>query len=279
MSDSPTQRQFRFAVVAAPSADPECWVAQARRIETLGFDTLLVPDTTHTAAPLLAAAVAAATTTRLRVGSHVLAAPLRPPAVVAWEAQSLQSLTGGRFELGLGAGRPDAARDAALLGVAYGSPSDRITQVAATVSAVRARCGDRCPRVLIAGSGPRLLALAGRVADTVTLALGPRDGKAELAHAVSVVREAAGARFDDVELAMNLLTVGNGDLPSWVRLPQGAEVAELIAAGSVSVLSGTPAEMADALARRRDVYGVSYFSVNAGYAETFAPVVERLCGT
>ncbi|HEY6794681.1 MAG TPA: LLM class flavin-dependent oxidoreductase [Kineosporiaceae bacterium] len=278
MSDSATSRRFRFAVVAVPSADRDDWVAQARQVEELGYDTLLVPDTAHAAAPLLAAAVAAACTTSLRVGSYVLA-PLRPPGILAWEAQSLQVLTGDRFELGLGAGRPDAARDAAALGIGYASPSDRIAQVAATVSAVRARCGDRSPRILIAGSGSRLLALAGRVADTVALALGPRDGKAELAHAISTVREAAGPRFDDLELSMNLLAVGDGELPASARLPPGLDPAELMVAGSVSVLTGTPAEMAGTLSRRRDVHGVSYLAVSAGYAEIFAPVVERLAGS
>jgi probable F420-dependent oxidoreductase len=278
MTDSATQRRFRFAVVATPSTSGDGWVAQARRVEELGYDTLLVPDTTQVAAPLLAVAVAATSTTTLQVGSYVLAAPLRPPGVLAWEAQSLQALTGDRFELGLGAGRPDAARDAAALGVSYGSPADRIAQVAAAVTAVRSRCGDRSPRVLISGSGPRLLALAGRVADTVAVVLGPRDGKAELGHAISTVREAAGPRFDDLELAMNLLVVGDGALPASVRLPQSVELGELVAAGSVSVLSGTPTEMGDTLARRRDVHGVSYVSVNAGHAEIFAPVVERLAG-
>jgi len=279
MTDHPPSRRFRFAVVAAPSPDAADWAAEARRIEGMGYGTLLVPDTTQTAAPLLAAAVAAATTTTLRVGSYVLAAPLRPPTVVAWEAQSMQTLTGGRFELGLGAGRPDAARDAAALGVSYGSPSERIALVAATVSAVRARCGERCPPVLIAGSGPRLLALAGRVADCVAIGLGPRAGKVELARAVDVVREAAGERFDALELALNLIAAGDGDPPPSVRLPAGTHVADLAAAGSVSVLSGSVGQVADELVRRRDLLGISYLSINAGYAQAFAPVVERLAGT
>jgi hypothetical protein len=113
----------------------------------------------------------------------------------------------------------------------------------------------------------------------VSLALGPRDGRTELTYAVDLVREAAGERFDDLELAMKLLAAGDGEVPGPVTRLPGADVAGLAAAGSVSVLSGTPAEMADVLTRRRDVHGISYLSVNFAYAEALAPVVERLSGT
>jgi probable F420-dependent oxidoreductase len=279
MTERSTQRPFRFAVVAAPTPRSLDWTDWARKIEAMGYDALLIPDTSYTAEPLLAAAVAATATSTLRVGSYVLAAPLRPPAVVAWEVQSLQSLTGGRFELGLGAGRPDTERDAASLGVPCGTPSERIRQVAATIRAVRERCGDGAPRVLVAGSGPRLLALAARQADTVELGLGPRAGVADLGHAVSIVRDAAAERFDEIELAQNLLAVGSGLTPAEPNLPAGMDVGELAAAGSVSVLCGSPKEISNLLARRRDRYAISYLSVSAGYAEAFAPVVDRLAGT
>src|SRR5258706_5690226 len=103
---------FRFGLVAATAPDGAAWAGLARRAEELGFDVLLVPDTVRTLTPLPAAAAAAAATTRLRVGTFVLAAGIRTPQTIAWEASGLTVLTDGRFELGLGAGRPDAAHDA-----------------------------------------------------------------------------------------------------------------------------------------------------------------------
>src|ERR1700735_4032788 len=109
------QRRFRFGAVAGFGRSGQEWAANACRIEQLGFSTLLCPDGTATFAPFQALSAAAAVTTTLRVGSYVLAAPLRTPGEVAWETVSLDVLSGGRFELGLGAGRPGSERDASRL--------------------------------------------------------------------------------------------------------------------------------------------------------------------
>ncbi|HUR75976.1 MAG TPA: LLM class flavin-dependent oxidoreductase, partial [Sporichthya sp.] len=93
---------FRFGLVAAMAPSGAAWTALARQAEAAGYDVLLVPDTAHTLTPLPAAAAAAAATSRLRVGTFVLAAGLRTPAATAWEATGLATLTDGRFELGLG---------------------------------------------------------------------------------------------------------------------------------------------------------------------------------
>src|SRR5262245_35521847 len=103
-----TDREFRFGVVAGKAASGAEWAATARRAEGLGYDTLLVPDTLNTFAPFAALAAAAAVTTTLRIGTYVLSAPNRSPGLVAWEAETLQQLSGGRFELGIGGGRPGA---------------------------------------------------------------------------------------------------------------------------------------------------------------------------
>src|SRR3954469_23905693 len=105
-------RPFRFGVTHAGPADIAGWTATAQRAESLGYDTFLVPDTLNTPAPLPALAAAAAVTTTLRVGTWVLCDPLRNPRTVAWEIATLARMTGGRVELGLGAGRPAAADDA-----------------------------------------------------------------------------------------------------------------------------------------------------------------------
>jgi probable F420-dependent oxidoreductase len=274
-------RRFRFGLVAAAARSGEEWAALARRAEDLGYATLLIPDTANTLAPFPAAAAAAAATTSLRVGTYVLAAPLRPPAVVAWETATLALLTSGRFELGLGAGRPDAEADAARLGVPYGSPGERVAQVEAVIHAVRERAAAQqqpAPRMLVAAAGPRLLGLAAREADTVAFGLGPQVGDDGLAAAVATVRAAAGDRWDALELSCNLLAVGE-EIPPWLRQFLDVDVAELAAAGSIAVLTGTTEEMADRLARRREDAGVSYVTVNSGFADQLAPVVERLSGT
>jgi probable F420-dependent oxidoreductase len=277
----PTDRRFRFGLVAALARSGEEWAALARRAEDLGYETLLIPDTANTLAPFPAAAAAAAATSSLRVGTYVLAAPLRPPAVVAWETGTLGVLTSGRFELGLGAGRPDAEADAARLGVPYGSPGERVAQVEAVIRAVRERAGAQQQppvRVLVAAAGPRLLGVAARLADTVAFGLGPQAGEDSLNAVVATVREAAGDRWDELELSCNLLAVGE-EVPPWLRRFMDVDVAALAAAGSIAVLTGTAQEMADRVARRREVAGVSYVTVNSGFAEQLAPVVERLAGT
>src|SRR3954447_9336784 len=94
-----SEREFRFGVVAGKAPSGAEWAATARRAEELGYDTLLVPDTLNTFAPFPALAAAAAATTSLRVGSYVLSAPNRTPGLVTWEAETLQQLSDGRFEL------------------------------------------------------------------------------------------------------------------------------------------------------------------------------------
>jgi alkanesulfonate monooxygenase SsuD/methylene tetrahydromethanopterin reductase-like flavin-dependent oxidoreductase (luciferase family) len=261
---------FRFGLVAATAQSGTAWTALARRAENLGFDTLLIPDTAHTLSPLPAAAAAAAATTALRVGTFVLAAGLRTPAVIARETATLATLTDARFELGLGAGRPDAADDAAALGLAPTTVAERITAIRDTVKAVRAT---NSSRILIAAGGPRMLALAGLLADTVALGVPPTGTEDDMAAAARRATESG----RQVELSANLLAVGT-ETPDWLRAQLGTDAATLAAAGSAAILTGTPTEMADTLSRRRERYGVSYITVNPGYLDQLAPVIERLAG-
>lgn len=130
---------FRFGVTTGGATALAEWTATARRVEAQGYATLLVPDTLSTMAPLPALAAAAAVTSTLHVGTWVLCDPLRNPRQVAWEAASLDRLTGGRFELGLGAGRPGAENDAERLNVAWPTPSARVDRLAGSVAEIR-RC-------------------------------------------------------------------------------------------------------------------------------------------
>jgi probable F420-dependent oxidoreductase len=269
-------RTFRFGVVATPEDGPQ-WVAAARRAEELGFSTILMPDGLQLLAPFPSLAVAAATTTTLRVGTFVLASPLRAPRAAAWEGHSLSVLTGGRFEFGIGTGRPAAQPYAEALGRPWGSAGERLGEVAEAIEQLRELDGERHTPVLVAAGGPKALALAGRAADIVTLAAPPLAARDHLAGMAAQLREAAGDRADDIEIAVNLFAVGD-ELPPWVRRFIGTDYATLAAHDSQALVRGTPAEIADELQRRRDAYGVSYVSVNGALIEQFAPVVERLSG-
>jgi probable F420-dependent oxidoreductase len=288
-----SERRFRFGAVSGFGQSGQEWAATARRLERLGFATLLCPDVTATFAPFQALSAAAAVTSSLRLGSYVLAAPLRTPGEVAWETVSLDVLSGGRFELGLGAGRPGAERDAARLGLPYGTPAERVSQVERTLAAVRARYagsdeaagndaarGVQQPRppVLIAGRGPRMLRLAAREADALALSLPPRSTEDDLAAKTAEVRAIAGDRFDQLELNLNIALVGE-EAPPYAAAWLGADPRELISGGSITTLTGSDRQMADTLLRRRDRSAVSYISVNAMFAEKFAPVIGLLADT
>src|SRR3954469_24657781 len=123
-----TNKTFRFGVVGTPYGGGERWRAQAKRCADLGYGSLLMPDVIHLPAPFASLAMAAAVAD-LDVGTWVAAAPLRPPRIAAWEAHSMTVLTGGRFEFGIGAGRPAMADEFARLGLPFGSPGERLAQV------------------------------------------------------------------------------------------------------------------------------------------------------
>jgi probable F420-dependent oxidoreductase len=284
------ERRFRFGAVAGFGRSGQEWAANARRLEQLGFATLLCPDGTGTFAPFQALSAAAAVTSTLRLGTYVLASPLRTPEEVAWETASLDVLSGGRFELGLGAGRPGAERDAARLGVPFGPPGERIDRIEQTLQAVRARFAgtDEAsardavrgvqqpqPAVLIAGYGPRMLHLAARAADTLALGLPPRSTEEDLAAKAKQVAAIAGDRFERLELNLNIALVGD-EYPPQAAAWLGSDPQELIRNGSITVLVGSARQMADTLLRRRDRAAVSYVSVNAMFADRFAPVIELL---
>jgi probable F420-dependent oxidoreductase len=280
-----TERDFRFGIVTGLAPTGAEWTATARRAEDLGYDTLLIPDTLNTLAPFPALAAAAAGTRTLRVGTYVLSAPNRTPAMVAWETRSLHLLTGGRFELGLGGGRPAADRDAAVLGVDFGTPGQRLRRVAATIHAVRelrdigpVAVGQQQPPILVAASRPGMLRLAAEHADIVALGLPPQSDEDELARTVATLRDLAGSRFDSLELHVNVAAVAESPhaVPEWVSRMVGGDPRAMAAAGGIAFLLGTPAQIAALLRRRRDELGISYIAVSAMFMAEFAPVITLL---
>ncbi|MFI6291732.1 LLM class flavin-dependent oxidoreductase [Nonomuraea sp. NPDC050790] len=267
-----TSHAFRFGTVGGFAATGEAWTGLARRAEELGYSTLLIPDTLNTLSPFTAAAAAAAVTSRLRVGTYVTAAPYRTAAAVAREVSTLQALSGGRFELGIGAGRPGAEQEAAALGVRFGTPSERVERVEETLDAVK-----DVP-VLIAAASTRLLRLAAERADTVALGLPATATEDDLAAKLDELYELAGDRFNRLEINTNLAAVGD-ELPAWLSQQLGADPREIVARGGYGIMTGSADQIADTLRSRRDRLGISYVSVSAQFMEQFAPVVERLAGT
>lgn len=273
-----TSKHFRFAVQAVPQ-DGSQWLGQARRAEEQGYSTLLMPDGLQLPSPIPSLALAAGATTSLRVGTFVMASPLRPPRLAAWDAHTLSLLTGGRFEFGIGTGRPAVIEQSAQ--VTDRPPpgaAERLAMVERTIDELRALDGDRHTPVLMAAAGPRALAVAAAKADIVTLATAPLASRDEVARITAQIRQAAGDRGGEIEFATPIFVVGD-EVPPWVAQFLQADFATLAAHESLQLLRGSTRQMADELQRRRDTLGISYFSVNAAFSTQFAPVVELLTGS
>ncbi|HEY1345166.1 MAG TPA: TIGR03621 family F420-dependent LLM class oxidoreductase, partial [Streptosporangiaceae bacterium] len=232
--------QIRFGVVSESVLDGPAWAEQARRIEDAGVGSLLIRDHFSAGAfgqqlaPFSALAAAAAVTERLHVGTMVLSNDFRHPAIVAHEAASLHHLSGGRFELGIGAGWYQPEYRAA--GIAFDSAGrriDRLEESLAIIGGLLAGApvhhqgtwyqidgldldvlpGRRGgPRLLIGAGGPRMLRIAARHADIVGLLPAPIRGADEgddpldrmpaaLESKLAVLRSAAGDRFGRLELS------------------------------------------------------------------------------
>ena len=265
-------RPFRFGVVAPLRNGLPAWRDQVRSIADNGFSTLLMPDVQQwqpAPGPTLAVA---ATLTSLRVGTWVYAAPLRMPWSMAWEAHSLSLLTEGRFEMGIGTGRPGIEDELRELGLPVVTPGERLSQVRDTVATLRELDGpDLRTPVAMAVRGPQALALAADLADTVTFAAWPGDSRAD------VMRLAAGFRaIRDVELALHVPVVGDAVAP--FMAPPDTDPAALRAADSLLILPDDPAAATEEILRRREEGGFSYFVVGANAADALAPVVAGLTG-
>jgi alkanesulfonate monooxygenase SsuD/methylene tetrahydromethanopterin reductase-like flavin-dependent oxidoreductase (luciferase family) len=265
-------RPFRFGVVAPIQTELPAWRDRVRRIADSGYSTLLMPDVPHwqpAPGPTLALAAALAD---LRVGTWVYAAPLRPAWHTAWEAHSLSVLTEGRFEMGIGTGRPGIEDELRELGLPVVAPGQRLAQVRETVTALRNLDGPGLHTpVAMAVRGPKAMALAADVADTVTFALSPEESRGAVAQ---LARDFPATR--DVELALHVPVIGDGRAS--FMAPPSIDPAALRAADSLAILPADPAAAAEEIQRRREEIGFSYFIFGADFAEALAPVVAELAG-
>src|SRR6266568_8661197 len=240
-------RSFRFGVVAPLRTDLPAWRDQVRRIADSGFSTLLMPDVQQwqpAPGPTLAVA---ATLADLRVGTWVYASPLRTPWSMAWEAHSLSVLTEGRFEMGIGTGRPGIEDELRQLGLPVVTPGQRLSQVRDTVTSLKELDGpDLHTPVVMAVRGPKAQALAADLADTVTFAAMPGDSRAEIMRLAAEFRA-----LRDLELACHVAVVGDAVSPFMTH--PDTDPAALRAADSLLVLPSDPTPATDEILRRREV--------------------------
>jgi alkanesulfonate monooxygenase SsuD/methylene tetrahydromethanopterin reductase-like flavin-dependent oxidoreductase (luciferase family) len=267
-----SKRPFRFGVVAPVTTDVATWRDRLRALADGGWSTVLMPDVPGwQPAPAPALAMAAALT-GLRVGTWVYASPVRPAWITAWEAHSLSVLTEGRFELGLGTGRPgiaDLLREHGLPDVPAGG---RAAQVREIVTALRDLDGaDRHTPVALAVGGPKAQAVAAELADIVTFVMPVTESRAETAARVRAFGDTR-----DRELALHVPVVGDAVAP-FMAGPD-TDPAALRAADSIAHLPADPAAAAEEIQRRREELGFSYFVLGADVAGPLAPVVAELAG-
>jgi alkanesulfonate monooxygenase SsuD/methylene tetrahydromethanopterin reductase-like flavin-dependent oxidoreductase (luciferase family) len=265
-------RPLRFGVVAPITTDLPRWHDQLRGLADSGYSTILMPDVPQwQPAPGPALAVAA-TITDLRVGTWVYASPVRPAWSTAWEAHSLSVLTDGRFEMGIGTGRPGIADQLRELGLPVVPASQRSGQVREVVTALRELDGSALHTpVVMAVSGPKAQALAAELADTVTFVMPQIEKRAETMHRVR--------QFDNgrsLELALHVPVIGDSVAP-FMAGPD-TDTAAVRSADSLAYLPGDPSAASEEIQRRREEIGFSYFVFGADVAGALAPVVADLAG-
>lgn len=307
-------RPFRFGVQANGSLSGRAWTELARRVEGLGYSTLTMPDHfDDQLAPVPALTAAAAVTETLRVGALVWDNDYKHPLVLAKELATMDVLSDGRVEIGIGAGWMIA--DYEQSGMPYDRAGVRIDRFVEGLAVIKGLMGAEpfsfegehyritnhngtpkpiqapCPPILIGGGGKRVLSIAAREADIVGInatmsagVIGPQAFDTMTAPAVdekvSIVREAAGSRWNDIEMNIRAFLVNISD--------DARNAAEAIA-GMIGVtpeqveatpfaLVGPVSKLIDDLIARRDRWGFSYVIVGMNDVESFAPVVAALNG-
>ncbi|GAA2537525.1 TIGR03621 family F420-dependent LLM class oxidoreductase [Mycolicibacterium diernhoferi] len=262
-------RDFRFGLGLRDTSSAAKVRDAARLAEDLGYDVLLVPDHLGAPAPMPVLATVAAASQTLRLGTFVLNACFYKPALLARDVAALHDLSGGRFEVGLGAGYVREEFEAAEL--PFPSARRRIEYLEHVVEYLT----EHVPGapIMIAGGGDRLLTVAARWASIVGVT-----GTA-LAERIAFLREAAGARFGEIELNVAITAVptdGSGvpNLAMTRHYAPGLTDEQLLALPGV--LSGSVTDMAAKVRGVRDTLGANYLVVQANHAEAFGKVIAAL---
>ncbi len=314
-SPAPAPKPFRFGVQTRTASSRQDWRETITKIHDLGYDTVTMPDHfDDQMAPAVALMAAAETSDRLRIGTAVWCNDYRHPVVLAKEAATLDLLTDGRLELGIGAGWMTS--DYQQAGIDLDRAGLRIERMAEAVEVLRALFADGpvhfsgqhytidglegtpkpvqqpAPPFLIGGGGPRFLRLAGRLADIVginpnlaagaiTADLGVDATAERFAEKIEWVRDGAGDRFHELELMVRafFVVVTNDRQATAEALAAGVGVSPEQGLASPLALVGTPAQIVEDLRQRRDTFGFSYIVCGQDQFEDFAPVVAELAGT
>jgi probable F420-dependent oxidoreductase len=315
---------FRFAVQATNAAGGREWHSTVRKVEDLGYSTLFLADhylgpgpaqraartPRQDLAPIAAMAAAAAVTETLRIGCRVFCIDYHAPAVLAKEAATLDLLSDGRLEMGIGAGWSEVEYNA--MGLDFDPPGRRIAKLAEVVSFIKAHWqGDELnwsgefvrvhgyagrprpvqhphPPIMIGGGGPRVLSFAGREADIVSISSVPfvardadgLDPQAVAERRIGFVREAAGERFSglDVESSPYFTQITDDRETALDKLARVTGLAADLLRDHPNVLVGSTESVAESLCSRRDELGVNYVTVQQSEIASFAPVVAQLHG-
>jgi probable F420-dependent oxidoreductase len=307
-------RSFRFGIQASKANTRDLWVDLARRSEGNGYSCLTMPDHfDDQLAPVPALMTAANVTTTLRVGALVWDNDYKHPAVLAKELATMDVLSDGRLELGIGAGW--MISDYEQMGIPYDSAKVRIDRFVEGLKVIKGAMaegpfsfsGDHytitnyngtpkpiqgpCPPILIGGGGKRVLSIAAREADIVGINATMSAGvvgqhtfstmTAEVVdEKVAIVREAAGARFNDIELNVRAFLVNITDdakqAASGIASMLGVE--QQMVEQSPFALVGPTSKLIEDLLERRERWGFSYVIVGADDVDSFAPVVAALNG-
>ena len=314
-------RRFRFGVLGESATTGKQLLDEARRAEDMGYATFLLRD--HFVAepfgpqlaPLPALTAVALATSRLRIGTLVIDNDYRHPVILAKEAATLDHLSGGRLELGIGAGWLRDEYDRA--GMTFDPPGVRVGRLEESIRLLKGLLAGSAitfsgthysvsrldtfpepaqrprPPILVGAGSRRMLGIAGREADivgilpkalpegTISEDLAERTPET-IARKVEWVREAAGARFDEVELSM-VISPSIADDHYAVAERYAAERGWGVAAAErvlemPSAFVGPVPRIVDDMLARRDQYGFSYYVVADHDMDAFSPVVERLSG-
>ncbi len=306
-------RRFRFGVQMARAASRKDWLANVRRAEELGYTSVFMPDHFSEQLAPLPALVSVAENSNLRIGTLVLDNDYKHPVVLAKEAATIDLLSEGRLELGIGAGwmRTDYEQS----GMPYDPPAVRVDRFEEGLAVLKGAFADGPfsyegshyrisnydghpkpvqkphPKLLIGAGGKRMLSIAAREADIVginpNLAPGEvnadvgKDGTAERADAkLRWVREAAGSRFDEIEFnTLIYVAIVTDD-----REAAAANFAPMFGISTEEALDvpnalvGNVDQMCEDLEARRERWALSYYVVGEASMEDMAPVVERMSG-
>jgi probable F420-dependent oxidoreductase len=271
-------KDFRFSMSMRFFKSRAVLEEKVKRAEDLGFDVVCVPDHLGAAAPMPTLTAAAMITTKVKLSMYVLNAAFYKPALLSRDIQALEVLSDGRVEVGLGTGYVREEFEAAEL--PYPSAGRRVDYLEHMTEYLK----EHHPKtpILIAGNGDRVLTLAAQHADIIGLTgANVRDADNPLAERIEFVRNAAGDRFDSLELNLVITAMpAEGetvpDLKMTRRYAPDLSDEELLAQSSV--LSGSPSEMAETLSGYRDRYGVTCFTVQDNNVENFAKVIAELRG-